>query len=206
VCVPWGVVVCGREDPSARRRGAHMHAPGLDREPVRSAHSPVGNVSGRRGRRGRLVPPLPWAQRVGALPCMTGRCPAERCSERRGRRARTVVARAWPLIQWVVRWWPGRAVVCAAESREAALAWRDHVQQWSRARWLTRLRRAAARSDPPPRRAPRPHGRPRRPGNRRATLAAVLPADETPWPKLTGAPWSGAGPRAVDGCTDTAVW
>jgi hypothetical protein len=206
VCVPWGVVVCGRDDTIERRRGDQINAPGLYRDPVRSSHSHVVKVSGRRWLSGLLRPPMPWAQRVWALPLMTVRCPAERFYERRGRRARTVVERAWQMLPVVVRWWPGREVVVVAESSDAALAWLDHVKQWSRARWITRLRREAALYAPPPRREPRQHGRPRLKGQRRATLEAVLTDDETPWTKLPVDQWSGAGPREVEVCTDTAVW
>jgi hypothetical protein len=183
-----------------------MHAQGLYRDPVRSSHAPVGHVRGLRWRSGRLRPPIPGAPRVWARPFLTVRCPSERCSKRRGRRARTVVERAWQMSPGVVRWWPGREVVCGADRRYAALAWRDHVQQVSRARGITRRRLDAARDDPPPRREPRPHGRPRLHGKRRAPLEAVLPAAETPWTTLTVDPWSGEGPREVEGCTDTAVW
>jgi hypothetical protein len=206
VVVPWGVGVCGRDDTIERRRGDTMNATGLDRDPVRSSHAPCVQVSGLRWLRCLLLPPLPGAQRVWALPLMTGRCPSERVYERRGRRARTVVARAWQMIPVVVRWVPGREVVLVADRRDAALEWLDPGKQWSRARWITRRRLEAARYAPPPRRAPRQHGRPRRQGKRRATLEAVLTDDETPWTKLTVDPWSGAGPREVEVGTDTAVW
>jgi hypothetical protein len=206
VCVPWGVVVCGLDDTSERRRGDHMNATGSYRDPVRSSPSPVVKVSGLRGRRCLRRPPIPWAPRVWALPLMTVRWPSERFYERRGRRARTVVERARQMIQVVVRWWPGREVVLVAASRDAALEWLDHVKQWSRASWITRRRLEAALDDPPPRREPRQQGRPRLTGKRRATLEAVLTADETPWTKLTVDQWDGDGPRAVDVCTDTAVW
>jgi hypothetical protein len=204
--VPWGVVVCGLDDPIERRRGDTMHAHGLSRDPVRSSHAPVVHGRGLRWRRGRLRPPIPWAPRVGARPCLTVRCPSERCSKRRGRRARTVVERAGQMSPWGVRCLPGRAVVFVADRRYAALAWRDHVQQGSRARGITRRRLDAARDDPPPRREPRPHGRPRLHGQRRAPREAVLPETETPWTTLTVDHWSGEGPREVEGCTDTAVW
>ena len=93
------------------------------------------------------------------------------------------------MIQVVVRWWPGREVVFVADSRDAALEWLDQVKKWSRASWITRLRLEAALDDPPPRREPRPHGRPRLNGKRRATLEAVLTDDETPWTKLTVDHW-----------------
>ena len=62
---------------------------------------------------------------------------------------------------------PGRPVVMVADRRDAARAWRDPVQQVSRASWLPRRRREAAIAGPPPLRAPPPPGRPRRTGKRR---------------------------------------
>ena len=150
VWVAWGGVVWGLDDTLDRRRGDQRPAPGLSRDPVRSAPAHLVNVSGLRGRSGRLRSPMPWGQRVWALPLMTVRCPAERVYERRGRRAHTRVEQAWPLIPLVVRCWPGRAVVVVADRRDAARAWRDPVKQVSRARWLTRRRREAALSGPPP--------------------------------------------------------
>ena len=206
MCVPGGGVVCGREDPSDRRRGETRNAHGRYRDPVRSSPAPAVHVRGRRWRSGLRLPPRPWAPRVWALPWMTVRCPAARVYARRGRRARTVGARAWQRLPGVVRCWPGRAGVVVAESREAALEWLDHVKNWSRARWSTRLRREAALDAPPPRRDPRPHGRPRLTGQRRATLEAGWTEDETPWTTLTVDHGSGAGPPEGEGCTDTAVW
>jgi hypothetical protein len=127
--VPWGVVVGGLDDTSERRRGDKIIAQGISRDPVRSAHAHVVNVSGLRWLSGLLLPAIPWAQRVWARPLMTVRCPSERFSERRGRRARTVVERAWQMLQVVVRGWPGREVVFVADSREAALEWLDHVKK-----------------------------------------------------------------------------
>jgi hypothetical protein len=121
VFVPWGVVVCGRDDTIERRRGDHMPAKGMDRDPVRSSRSHLVNVSGLGGLCGMLLPPMTWTRRVWALPCMTGRCPAARFSETRGRSHHTVGQRAWQSIRLVVRWWPRRAVVCVADHRDAVL-------------------------------------------------------------------------------------
>jgi len=44
--VPWGIVVCGLDDTIERRRGDHMRAQGIYRDPVRSSHSHVVKVSG----------------------------------------------------------------------------------------------------------------------------------------------------------------
>jgi hypothetical protein len=205
VFVPWGVIVCGLDDTIERRRGDNMQVKGLDRDPVRSSHAHFVKVSGLRWLSCLLLPPMPWAQRVWALPLMTVRCPSERFYERQGRRPQTLVERAWHIMHVVVRWWPGREVVCVAESSDAALELLDHVKKWSRASWITRLRLDAALDDPPPKREPRQQGRPRLTGKRRSTLEVVLTDDETPWTTLTVDQWYGEGPHEVDVCTDTAV-
>jgi hypothetical protein len=50
VCVPRGVVLCGLDDTSARRRGQQMSAQGISRDPVRSSQTPVVQASGLRWR------------------------------------------------------------------------------------------------------------------------------------------------------------
>jgi hypothetical protein len=173
VFVPGDVVVCGLDDTIERRRGHRIQAKGIYRDPVRSSHAHFVKVSSLRWLSCLLLSPIPWAQRVWALPFMTVLCPSERFYERRGRRAQTVVERAWQIIQLVVRWLPGREVVLVADSNDAALELRDHVKKLSRASGITRRRRDAALDDPPPRREPRQQGRPRLQGKRRATLEAA---------------------------------
>jgi DDE superfamily endonuclease len=82
--VPWGVVVCGLDDTIERRRGDHIRAKGIDRDPVRSSHSHVVKVSGLRWLCCMLLTPMPWAGRVWALPVMTVLCPSERFYEQLG--------------------------------------------------------------------------------------------------------------------------
>jgi DDE superfamily endonuclease len=92
--VPWGVVVFGLDDTMERRRGEHMSAKGISRDPVRSSHVHVVKVSGLRGRCCLLLTPMPWAGRVWARPLMTVLCPSERFYEPQGRGHHTLVERA----------------------------------------------------------------------------------------------------------------
>ena len=78
VCIPRGVVVLGLEDTIERRRGDRMTAKGIYRDPVRSSHAHVVNVSGLRWLPCMVLAPLSWANRVWALPCLTVLCPSER--------------------------------------------------------------------------------------------------------------------------------
>jgi hypothetical protein len=206
VCVPSGGVRGGLDDPSARRRGAHLAAPGLDRAPVRASHAHLVNVSGLRGLGGLWLPPIAGAHRVWAWPGLTGLGPAARFAAQRGRRPQPGRERAGPSIRLGRRWGPDRTRVCVADSRVAARAWRARVARRPRVKVRTRPRRAAALSEPPPPRAPGQRGRPRLPGTRRPPREAVWAAAKTPGTTRTMAAGDGAGPREVEVAPDTAVW
>jgi hypothetical protein len=203
---PWGVVVCGLDDTIERRRGDHIRAKGIYRDPVRSSHSHFVKVSGLRWLCCMLLTPIAWAGRVWALPLMTVLCPSERFYEQQGRCHQTLVERAWQIIHVVVRWLPGRDLVFVADSSYAALELLNEIRKLPRASLITRLRLDAALYDLPPERQQGQLGRPRLKGNRRPTLEAVLADAETPWSKLTVEGWYGDAPREVEVVTDTAVW
>jgi hypothetical protein len=206
VFIPRGVVIFGLDDTIERRRGEQSKAKGLYRDPVRSSHTHVVKASGLRWLACMVLTPLSWADRVWALPFLTVLCPSERFYAQRGRRHQPLPTRAWQMIQLLGRWLPDREIVCVAESSFASLALLDKVATLPRARVITRLRLAAALSDPPPHRAPGTTGRPRLKGKRRPTLEAVLADEKTQWTKLTVDDWYGEGPREVEVATDTALW
>jgi DDE superfamily endonuclease len=206
VFIPSGVVVFGLDDTIERRRGDHITAKGIYRDPVRSSHAHVVKASGLRWLGCLVLTPIAWANRVWALPFLTVLCPSERFYAQRGRRHHTVLERAWQIIRIVRRWLPGREVVFVADSSFAALEWLALVARLPRVSVITRLRLDAALYDPPPQRAPGTKGRPRLKGKRRPTLEAVLADEKTQWSTLTIDNWYGEGPREVDIATDTAVW
>jgi hypothetical protein len=206
VFIPSGVVLFGLDDPIERRRGAHMTAKGIYRDPVRSSHAHLVKASGLRWLGCMVLPPIAWANRVWALPCLTVLCPSERFYAQRGRRHHTVLDRAWQSIRLVRRWLPGREVVFVADSSFAALEWLALVARLPGVSVITRLRLDAALYDPPPPRDPGQRGRPRLKGQRRPTLEAVWADEKTQWSALTMDDWYGEGPRKVDTTTDTAGW
>ena len=203
---PWGVVVFGLDDTIERRRGEHISAKGIYRDPVRSSHSHFVKVSGLRWLCCMLLTPMPWAGRVWALPFMTVLCPSERFYEQQGRGHQTLVERAWQIIHVVVRWLPRRDLVFVADSSYAVLELLHQVSELPRVTLITRLRLDAALYDPPPTREQGQLGRPRLKGDRRPTLEAVLADEETMWSKLTIERWYGDAPHEVEVATDSAVW
>src|SRR4029453_15435128 len=168
---PRGGVRCGLADTIERRRGEHSAAQGLYRAPVRSSHAPFGKVSGLRWRGGMLLPPMPWAHRLWALPWITVLGPSERFDAQRG-------------------------AVFVADRRCAARDWLALGERFPRVRVSTRLRLDAALSAPPPPRAPGQSGRPRLTGKRRPPLETVWADEQTRWSTLTVDDWEGDGPYA----------
>lgn len=94
-----------------------------------------------------------------------------------------------------------------ADSGYAALAFLAACRSWQKpVTVVSRLRLDAALYEPAPPRRPRQHGRPRLKGARLPTLATVAADTATAWTAVTVAHWYGAGERAVEIATATAVW
>jgi DDE superfamily endonuclease len=204
--VPSGVVVIGLDDTLERRRGATIKAKGIYRDPVRSSRSHVVKASGLRWLCAMVLAEIPWARRVWALPFLTALCPSARYHQQQGQRHKSLPQWAGQLIGLIHRWLPGREVVVVTDSSYAVIELLKQVSDTPAVSLISRLRLDAALYDPAPARAPRQHGRPRKKGARRPTLQHLLTAPQTRWTRLTVAHWYGGEARAVEVCTDTAVW
>src|SRR5262245_20277783 len=163
-------------------------------------------ASGLRWLGAMVLAEIPWAGRVWALPFLTALCPSERYHQQRGQRHKTLPEWAGQLVRLFHRWLPGREVVVVADSSYAVIELLKQVSDTPDLSLITRLRLDAALYDPAPPRAPRQNGRPRKKGARRPTLHQVLKEPQTCWTPLTVTNWYGGGARAVEVCTDTAVW
>jgi len=71
-------IVFGLDDHIERRRGAKIAARGIYRDAVRSSKSFFVKTSGLRWVCMMLLAPIPWAQRVWALPFLTVLAPSKR--------------------------------------------------------------------------------------------------------------------------------
>ncbi len=109
-----GTVVIGLDDTIERRWGLKIRARGIYRDPVRSSHSHFVKASGLRWLCTMLLVPIPWAQRVWALPFLTVLAPSERYYEDSVRRAKTLTDWVWQVLRQVRRWLPHRRMVAVA--------------------------------------------------------------------------------------------
>jgi hypothetical protein len=199
-----GRLVFGIDETIERRRGEKIAAKGIYRDPVRSSKSHFVKASGLRWISVMWLTPIPFAQRIWALPFLTALAPSERYYQERGRKAKTILDWARQLVFQLRRWLPNRALVVVGDSAYAAL---DFLHACASLKQpvtvITRLRLDAALYDPPPPYAGR--GRPRKKGARRPTPQQRIDDPSTVWQRLT-LPWYDHRPRALDIATGTAFW
>jgi hypothetical protein len=205
--VPAGPLVVAIDDTLERRRGAHIAAKGIYRDPVRSSQSQFVKASGLRWVCLMLLVPIPWVGRVWALPFLTVLAPSERYHTTRGRRHKTLLDWARQLVLLLRRWQPRRTLVLVADSTYAAIELLAHCCRTPvQATMITRLRLDAALYEPAPSRDQQQRGRPRLKGQRLPTLAQVATDPATIWTTLVVPGWYGGQERTVEIVSQTAVW
>jgi DDE superfamily endonuclease len=203
---PDAPLVMGLDEHIERRRGEKIAAKGIYRDAVRSSKSFFVKTSGLRWVCLMLLAPIPWAQRVWALPFLTVLAPSERYHVERGQRHKILTDWARQMITQVRRWLPNRAIVVVADSTYAVLELLAACVGLPRpVTMITRLRLDAALYDPAPAREKGKKGAPRKKGERQSTLYQRLADPKTDWERVTRA-WYGRTTRTVDLATGTAVW
>jgi hypothetical protein len=190
-------------DPTIERRwGRKIAARGIYRDPVRSSRSHFVKASGLRWISLMLLTPIPFAQRIWALPIMTVLAPSQRYYQQRGRGAKTVLERSVQMFKVLRRWLPQRRLVGVGDNEYAALDFLHQMQQ-NTITFVTRLRLDAALYEPAPPYAGR--GRPRKKGQRLPTLEYILHDPATVWTNVT-LPWYDGQQRDMEMVSNTAVW
>lgn len=205
--VPNGPLVFGLDDTIERRRGAKIKAKGIYRDPVRSSHSHFVKASGLRWLSLMLLAPIPWAERVWALPFLTALTPSERYDKTQRYRHKKLTDWGRQMLLQVRRWLPTRALVVVADSSFAVITLLKRMQDLARSiTMITRFRLDAALYEPAPTRRPGQKGRPRLKGKRLPTLEQVAQDATTTWTSVTLHHWYGGVRRVVEIVSATAVW
>jgi len=200
-----GPVVMGIDETIERRHGSKIAARGIYRDPVRSSQEFFVKTSGLRWISLMLLTPIPWTQRVWALPFLTVLAPSQRFHEQRGKRHKTITDWARQMIRQVHRWLPERALVIVGDGSYAVVEFLANVIRLPLVTMMTRLRLDAGLYDPAPARQAGKKGRPAVKGKRQPTLAKRLSDPATVWQTSTVS-WYGGITRSVEMATGTALW
>ena len=203
----FGPVVLGLDDTIERRRGAKIKAKGIYRDPVRSSHSHFVKASGLRWLSLMLLAPIPWAQRVWALPFLTVLAPSERYYQERKRAHKKLTDWARQVLLQARCWLPGRKLVVVMDASFAAIDFLWQVAKLAHPiALIARFRLDAALYAPAPKPKPGKKGRPRKKGQRLPTLEQTLKDTQTSWKKMLVPNWYGEGRREVEIASASAVW
>ena len=201
-----GPLVFGIDETLERRWGKKIKAKGIYRDAVRSSHSHFVKCSGLRWISLMWLAPVPWAERVWALPVLTALAPSERYCQEQGTQHKKLTDWARQIVSVLRRWLPERQLVVVADSGYSALDLLHSCQRLaSPVTVVTRLRLDAALYAPAPFRQPGQIGRPALKGKRLPTLAKRLNDSKTAWQSITVS-WYEGKERNVEVASGTAVW
>ncbi|EFH83090.1 transposase [Ktedonobacter racemifer] len=198
-------VIMGIDETIERRRGRKIAARGVYRDPVRSSKEFFVKTNGLRWISMMLLTPIPWAQRVWALPFLTVLAPSERYHQQRKLQHKTITDWAWQMILQVTRWMPARRLVVVADGTYAVLSFLLKVSRLPRVSAIARLRLDACLYEPPAVRGAGKRGRHALKGQAQPKLAARLNDPTTSWKKHMVS-WYGGTKREMEIATGTALW
>ncbi len=201
-----GALVFGIDETLERRWGKKIKAKGIYRNAIRSSHSHFVKCSGLRWISLMWLAPVPWAQRIWALPVLTALAPSERYCQEQGIQHKKLTDWARQIVSVLRRWLPERQLVVVADSGYSALDFL-HARKGLAApvTVITRLRLDAALYEPAPLRQPGQIGRPALKGRRLPTLAKRLNDPRTAWQSVKVI-WYEGKERNVEVASSTAVW
>jgi hypothetical protein len=204
--LPDGPIFLAGDDTVEEHRGKHVYGKGRHRDPVRSTHSYTAFRWGHKWVVLAVLVRLPLTRRLWALPVLVALYRSEEEDRRRGRRHKTPPALLRQLLCVLLRWFPRRRFVCAADGNYAThdLA-RLAARHPERLTYLSHFYADANLYEPaPPVVGKKPSGRPRKKGRKLPSPAAVV--RQTGQRQRLNVAWYGGGRRDVEVVTGTAHW
>jgi hypothetical protein len=202
---PNGPLVLGGDETLERRRGERIGKRGVYRDAARSSKSFFVKSSGLRWICLMLLAPVPFAQRIWALPFLSVLAPSERYDQEHKRRHKSIADWMRQILTLVRRWLPERSLVFVGDGGYAALELLERCRKL-RIAAVTRLRLDAALFAAAPQRLPGAIGRPPKKGRRLATLEERAADPATAWTTLRVSRWYGECERDIEIVTDQAIW
>jgi len=199
---PGATIVLGADDTVERRSGRKITAKGCYRDAVRSSKNHVIRCFGLKWVSMMLLVPVPWAQRVWALPFLSALCwPAEKSGRRRHK---TSVDWVRQMMKQVHRWLPERRLVLVVDGGFAAVSLALACVK-SQVAMVSRLRWDAALYHPPGHQPASKRGRKPLKGQRQRSLQGWAERSDTPWATVE-VDWYGGQRKQLWVFSRTALW
>jgi len=201
--VPEGPVVLAGDDTVEEHRGDKVYGKACHRDAVRSSHSQVAYRWGHKWVVLSVLVRFPFASRPWALPILVALYQSKGADRAEGRRHKTPPELMRQLLAALLRWFPQRRFVLAADGGYATHDLVRFAFRHSRSLTLVSRFYADARLYRSPSKCERRRGHPpirgaRLPSPRRK----VATAKRTPWTVA----WYGGGTRRIEGVSETGGW
>jgi len=207
VFLPVGVpLLLAVDETLERRRGSKIKYKGWFRDAIRSTAKHVSKSLGIRWICLAVLIPVPWSNRLWALPFMVIPALGPKTSAKLKKRHRTIVDWAIIMVRKVRCWQPGREIVLVGDGSYAAVTLVQYCQRRKQpVKLVSRLRLDARLFDFP---GPQPKGKrgpkPKK-GARQPKLASRLTDPKTRWQSLK-IPWYGGEEKVIEIVTGKFLW
>jgi len=200
---PDGPIVLAGDDTVTEHPGPHVYGKGRHRDPVRSTHTYTAFRWGHKWVVLALLVPVPWATRRWALPLLVALYRPKEENLKQRRRHKTPPQLLGQMVRILMRWFPERTFVLAADGNYATHELAELAARAPRRLTLVSLFYANARLvGPKPQYAGQ--GRPRVKGEDRPSPAEVVATTDERQGMEVG--WYGGGRRQVEVVTGTGWW
>lgn len=195
-------IILAADDTIERRNGRLIAAKGCYRDPVRSSQKHTVLCFGLKWVAISALIPVPWSERVWALPFLTALSRPE--GKGSHRRHKTSIDWARQMVGQVRRWLPGRELVLVVDGGFAAVALAASCVR-REVTMVCRLRLDAALYHPPrPQPASKRGPKPKK-GSRQRSPKQWLARRDTPWEPIEVA-WYGGRRKILHILSRTALW
>jgi hypothetical protein len=204
--LPDGPIFLAGDDTVDEHRGKKVYGKARHRDPVRSTHSYTAFRWGHKWVVVAVLVRLPFTRRRWALPVLVALYRSEEGNRRQGRRHKTPPELLRQLLRVLLRWFPRRRFVCAADGNYAThdLA-RLAARHPTRLTYLSHFYADANLYEPaPPVAGKKPAGRPRKKGRKLPAPAQVV--EQARRRCRLNVAWYGGGRRDVEVITGTGHW
>lgn len=204
--LPDGPIFLAGDDTVDEHKGKKVYGKGRHRDPVRSTHSYTAFRWGHKWLVVAVLVTLPFTRRRWALPVLVALYRSQESNRRRRRRHKTPPHLLRQLLRVLLRWFPQRHFVCAADGNFATHDLARLASRYpQRLTYLSHFYADANLYEPPPQiLGKKPSGRPRKKGRKRPTPAEVV--KQAKHHQRLNVVWYGGGRRNVEVVQQTAHW